>query len=166
MKTSLTWQLRLLFLIIVGLMPYVHTQAQTFTHPGVSHKKSDLDRMKAMVAAGIEPWKSSFKSLSQSPYASYSYAVRGNGSTTLATVSTISGFNYDDIKYDGLAAYCNAFMWYVTGDERHAKKAVEIFNAWSYLQRIKTGGTRSLDAGRVIWKLLEGAEIIKHTYSG
>ncbi|MDI9874084.1 cellulose binding domain-containing protein [Flectobacillus rivi] len=166
MKTSLTWQLRLLFLIIVGLMPYVHTQAQTFTHPGVSHKKSDLDRMKAMVAAGIEPWKSSFKSLSQSPYASYSYAVRGNGSTTLATVSTITGFNYDDIKYDGLAAYCNALMWYVTGDERHAKKAVEIFNAWSYLQIIKTGGTRSLDAGRVIWKLLEGAEIIKHTYTG
>ncbi|MFY7826577.1 MAG: cellulose binding domain-containing protein [Flectobacillus sp.] len=166
MKTNLTWQLRLFFLIVVGLIPYGHIQAQTFVHPGISHKKSDLDRMKAMVAAGVEPWKSSFKSLSLSPYASYSYAVRGNGSTTLATVSSMTGYNYDDIKYDGLAAYCNALMWYVTGDERHAKKAVEIFNAWSNLQRIKTGGTRSLDAGRVIWKLLEGAEIIKHTYAG
>ena len=29
-------------------------------HPGISHKRSDLDRMKRMVGAGAEPWASSF----------------------------------------------------------------------------------------------------------
>ncbi|MEI8633985.1 hypothetical protein P4S72_21700 [Vibrio sp. PP-XX7] len=43
---------------------------------------------------------------------------------------------------------------------------MEIFNAWVNLKGIKSGGTRSLDAGRVIWKMLEGAEIIRHTYKG
>jgi len=37
-------------------------QAQ-FVHPGLSHKLSDLDRMKHMVEAGIEPFASSFELL-------------------------------------------------------------------------------------------------------
>ncbi len=138
-----------------------------FTHPGISHKKSDLERMKYMVAAGIEPWKTSFKNLSTSLYASYNYTVRGNASTTqLITTTAVTGYNYDSFKFDGLAAYYNAIMWSVTGDVRHAQKAVEIFNVWSNLTGIRTGGTKSLDAGRVIWKMLEGAEIIKSTYTG
>src|SRR5690349_5689470 len=34
--------------------------AQTFVHPGLLHKQPDLDRMKEKVAAGQEPWKSSY----------------------------------------------------------------------------------------------------------
>ncbi|WP_289058354.1 carbohydrate-binding protein [uncultured Flavobacterium sp.] len=119
--------------------------------------------MKAMVAANKEPWKTSFLSLSQNPYASYNYTVRGNTATTVIDATTS---DYDRFKYDGLAAYYNALMWYMTGDTRHANKAVEIFNAWVNIKRINSGGTKALDAGRVIWKMLEGAEIIKNTYSG
>ncbi|PWK21641.1 delta endotoxin-like protein [Arcicella aurantiaca] len=159
--------LRVLLLSAFFLTGWQSNGQSTFIHPGISHKKSDLDRMKSMVAAGIEPWKSSYLSLASSQYASYNYSVRGNSSTTqLINVSTMSGFNYESIKFDGLAAHLNAIMWYITGDERHAQKAVEIFNAWSNITAIKTSGTRSLDAGRVIWKMLEGAEIIKSTYSG
>jgi len=141
--------------------------AQNMVHPGLSHKKSDLDRMKYMVQAGVDPWKTSFDLLSQNQYASYSYVVRGNsGITTLVEPATTTGYNYELFKYDALAAYYNSLMWYVSGDERHAKKAVEIFKAWSNLRRIVSNGTKALDAGRVIWKMLEGAEIIKSTYSG
>jgi hypothetical protein len=144
------------------------TYAQrTFAHPGISHKRSDLDRMKYMVQAGKEPWKSSFQNLSQNPYASYNYAVQGDPSVTrLVEPSSIAGYNYEKFKYDALAAYYNAIMWYITGDERHAKKSVQCFNAWANITHIESNGTKALDAGRVIWKMLEGAEIIKSTYTG
>jgi hypothetical protein len=140
---------------------------RTFAHPGISHKKSDLDRMKYMVQAGKEPWKTSFQNLSQNQYASYNYAVQGNpGVTRLVEPSSVAGYNYEKFKYDALAAYYNAIMWYITGDERHAQKSVQIFNAWVNLTHIESNGTMALDAGRVIWKMVEGAEIIKSTYSG
>ncbi|MGZ3951500.1 MAG: alginate lyase family protein, partial [Flavisolibacter sp.] len=155
------WGLLFSLFFLVGIR---YSSAQSFVHPGLSHKKSDLDRMKMMVAAGKEPWKSSFANLAQSPYASFNYVVRGSSSNTVLN-QTISS-EYNKIKFDGLAAYYNSLMWYITGDERYARKAVEIFNAWVNIRQFITDGTNALDAGRVIWKLLEGAEIIKCTYPG
>lgn len=154
-------------LFLMVLFNQTVSAQRVFAHPGISHKRSDLDRMKYMVQAGKEPWKTSFANFTKNPYASYTYAVQGNsGITSLVVNGTDAGFNYEKFKYDALAAYYNAIMWYITGDERNAKKAVEIFNAWVNLRNINSGGTQALDAGRVIWKMLEGAEIIKSTYTG
>lgn len=156
----------MLMLLMIAFNQTAHAQ-RTFAHPGISHKKSDLDRMKYMVQAGKEPWKTSFQNLSQNPYASYNYTVQGSPSVTrLVEPSSIAGYNYEKFKYDALAAYYNAIMWYITGDERHAKKSIQCFNAWVNITHIESNGTMALDAGRVIWKMLEGAEIIKSTYTG
>lgn len=158
-------------ILVVILLMVAFTQStyaqRTFAHPGISHKRSDLDRMKYMVQAGKEPWKTSFQNLSQNPYASYNYNVQGDASVTrLVEPSSIAGYNYEKFKYDALAAYYNAIMWSVTGDDRHAKKSVQCLNAWANITHIESNGTMALDAGRVIWKMLEGAEIIKNTYTG
>ncbi|WP_243348116.1 DUF4979 domain-containing protein [Parabacteroides sp. FAFU027] len=136
---------------------------RTFVHPGISHKLSDLQRMKDMVNAGIDPWKTTYARLQENKYASYNYKVMGDSSRT--ELITTTG-DYNKLKFDGLAAYYNSLMWYITGDKRHAEKAVQIFKAWSNLKRMKTGGTDCLDAGRVIWKIVEAVEIIKNTYPG
>ena len=149
--------------VMLMAMPVI-SSAQDFAHPGISHKKSDLERMKYMVQAGIEPWKTSFTTLSANQYASYNYVVKGSSANTVID-GTISS-EYNKVKFDGLAAYYNALMWYITGDTRHAQKAVEIFNAWSNITRFNDDGTKALQAGRAIWKFLEAAEIIKNTYSG
>ena len=151
-------------LLILALLIGLSVSARTFVHPGISHKLSDLDRMKYMVQAGAEPWKTSFANLQANSYASYNYKVQWSKDST--TIHTIYSGSYEKIKYDGLAAYYNALEWYITGDTRYAAKCVEIFKAWSNIKSIVTGGTDCLDAGRVIWKALEGAEIIKNTYSG
>ncbi|MEI8633984.1 hypothetical protein P4S72_21695 [Vibrio sp. PP-XX7] len=76
-------------------------------HPGLSHKSSDLERMKYMVAQGKEPWISTYTRLSRiNAYASCDYQVRGD---TSMTILDATGSNYDKFKYDGLAAYQNAF---------------------------------------------------------
>lgn len=134
-----------------------------FVHPGCSHKKSDLDRLKAMVQAKIDPWYASFVRLSNESNAKYTYSVRGSKSFTTVTQD---GLNYSELSADVKAAYLNAIMWAATGDVRHAEKAVEILNAWQNLTCFTGGGTESLNAGRVAWQLIEAAEIIKSTYSG
>ena len=168
MKRKIVMQ-KLLYVLLLLTIAFNQTASaqRTFAHPGISHKKSDLERMKYMVQAGKDPWKTSFQNLTQNPYASYNYTVQGDPSVTrLVEPAALAGYNYERFKYDALAAYYNAIMWYITGDERHAKKSVQIFNAWVNITHIESNGTTALDAGRVIWKMLEGAEIIKSTYTG
>lgn len=149
------------FLLFVNLTSLV--VSREFAHPGISHKKSDLDRLKAMVQAKIDPWYTSYLNLSKESLAQYNYTVRGK--KTFTTV-TQDGLNYSAFSSDVKAAYLNAIMWAATGDVRHADKAVEILNAWQNLTCFTGGGTESLNAGRVAWQLIEAAEIIKSTYNG
>ncbi len=130
---------------------------RTFVHPGISHKQSDLERMRLQVEAGKEPWLATYRLMQQSGKASYDYQVQGKpGQTSMK--------GHGAFINDGFAAYYNALMWNITGDERHAEKCVEIFNAWSDLKRIED--QFALNNGRGPWKMLEGAEIIRSTYGG
>ncbi len=130
-----------------------------FVHPGLSHKKSDLDRMKAMVEAEIEPFASSFQLLASHPRASYNVEVAGGSKGMTTLTESWNKF----LVNDGITAYYNALMWYITEDPRHAEKAIEVFTAYSDLKRQEL--SVPLDSGRH-WKLIEAAEIIKSTYSG
>ncbi|MDO7173764.1 PA14 domain-containing protein [Mariniflexile sp. AS56] len=149
----------LCFLIVsVGI---VHAQ---FVHPGLSHKKSDLDRMKYMVEAQKEPFYQSYLLMAADSKSKYDYVVQGNTSMTVlyrdAPKTNLSAF-----ENDSRAAYQNALMWSITGDNRHAEKAIEIFNAWTGLTYLQHSGTRALTSS-LIYIMLEGAEIIKSTYNG
>jgi len=134
-----------------------------FVHPGLSHKLSDLDRMKAQIEAKIDPWYSSYQEMVADPKSSYDYTVQGDESFT--EVGRDNGVNYNAWNSDIRAAYYNAIQWYVTGDSRHAEKAIEIFNAWRNITTVSSGGTQAL-SGAIVYIMLEAAEIIKSTYSG
>lgn len=145
------------YLVIVLMMPLLASAQRNLVHPGISHNLADLDRMKAMVQAGKEPWVTTYNNLRGEGTASFDYNVNGD-----LSITTIDGADGGFLS-DGYAAYYNALMWYITEDERHAEKCVEIFNSWVNLTN--TTGI-PLSQGRGPWRLLEGAEIIKHTYDG
>jgi hypothetical protein len=128
-----------------------------FVHPGISHKQSDLERMRLQVEAGKEPWLASYTKLKEEAGARYTYTVRGDSSQTTIT-------NLRTFEADGNAAYYNALMWCMTGDERHAQKSVEILNAWANITRIEN--QFALSNGGALWRMVEAAELIKHTYEG
>ncbi|MCB4799650.1 carbohydrate-binding protein [Neotamlana laminarinivorans] len=149
---------KLLSILALALCIFNFSQAQ-LVHPGISHKLSDLDRMKAMVEAGVEPWATTYQNLSNNSKAQYNYSVNVDPAITTEYNSTSDGWFIND----GTAAYYNALMWYITGDSRHAEKAIEIFNTWKGLKRNTM--TVPLSSGR-IWRIIEAAEIIQHTYDG
>jgi len=151
-----------LVLGILALIPAAMAQTN-FVHPGISHKKSDLDRIRRMVEAQIDPWYSSYLEMAADSKSSYTYVVRGN--PTFTELVRDNGVNYSAWNSDIRAAYYNAIRWYVTGDPRHAEKAIEIFNAWTNLIAVTSNGTDSLSGG-VGYIMIEAAEIIKSTYSG
>ena len=59
----------LLLLMMCGL-----AYAQEFVHPGCLSTQADLDRMKAKIAAGAEPWTSAYAVLVNNPHSSASIA--------------------------------------------------------------------------------------------
>jgi fibronectin type 3 domain-containing protein len=132
-----------------------------FVHPGALHTQADLDRMKAKVAAGTEPWKTSYDTLANSPWAQtwwpaydVDYIVRGS-----------SGNNYTRSQQDAQAIYELALRWKITGDTAYADHAVAIANVWSGLLGV-TGDTNSaLAAGICGYLFASGGEILS-TYPG
>lgn len=131
--------------------------SRNFVHPGTTHTRSDLERMRDMVAAGVEPYATSFQRLSSNSRASFDYNVQKDPIATAIVGRTA-------MTNDGTAAYYNALMWNITGDERHAQKAVEIFNAYSNVTSMDF--SIPLEAGLAGWRMLDAAEMIKHTYDG
>ncbi|RED94621.1 putative secreted protein (Por secretion system target) [Marinoscillum furvescens DSM 4134] len=152
-------------LLLVAIFSFIALSVDAqkkFVHPGISHKLSDLQRMKAMIAAGVDPWASSFEHLKNQPKAQYDYPVTVVNQDPSYLVD-YSGASANFFKNDATAAYLNALMWYFTEDSRHAEKAIEIFKTWSGLRR--SSSTFSLTNGRIV-RVIDAAEIIKHTYDG
>ena len=55
------------------------SKGKKFVHPGIFYTEGDFGRMRAMVAAGREPWKKSFEALRFSPYANSGAWARPRG---------------------------------------------------------------------------------------
>ena len=131
-------------------------------HPGISHTRSDLERMKLMIEADVEPWASTFQALSTHPRAQHTIPINVLTDHDLAFRTEFNSSSDNYLINDSTTAYLNALMWYFTGDARHAEKSIEVFNTWKVLRR---NTEIPLVSGRVN-RLIEAAEIIKHTYDG
>jgi hypothetical protein len=138
--------------------------ARPFVHPGLLHTRADLERIRQGVADGREPWKGGFEPLRRDFQSSAEYKLRG----PVAIVTREHGDAATNAKLasDANAAYQNALMWCITGDAAHARKAVQILNAWGgTLEKIQ-GHDAQLAAGLDGFKLVNAAELMRYTYDG
>jgi hypothetical protein len=135
---------------------------RAFVHPGLLHTRADLDRMRQRVAAGQEPWKGGFEKLRTDRYSRSNWKL--NGPLATVTRSPLNAQGNGQMVADGNAAYQNALMWCVTGNEAHAQKSVEILNAWSAALKTMDGRDVQLSAGLNGFKFANAAELMRHTY--
>jgi hypothetical protein len=137
-------------------------ETKPFVHPGLLHTQADLDRMRGGVKAGREPWKSGFEKLNRDGQSRADWKLRG----PLAVVTREEGNapGNPQMVVDGNAAYQNALMWCVTGEEAYAQKSVEILNAWSKTLRKMDGRDVILGAGLNGFKYVNAAELMRYTY--
>ncbi|MBI5766486.1 MAG: alginate lyase family protein [Verrucomicrobia bacterium] len=138
-------------------------RADDFRHPGILLNRAQLDLLKQRVAAGTEPQKTAFAALLASPLAALDYAPSPRAKVECGSNSR-PDLGCKDERRDATAAYSQALAWCLTGQERYARNAIRIMNAWS---GTLTGG-HTLANGPIqaawsasVWP--RAAELIRHT---
>lgn len=126
--------------------------ARDFVHPGTIFNQSDLDRMKAMVAAKKEPFYSEYQRMKGDSYSN-------RGARGLFTQIKEGQFN-NIIGTDGRAALQQALIWKIEGIKSYADRAVAILNAYRNLKNCSSRGTGPLDNGK-IYALIDAAELMR-----
>ena len=140
----------------------VESAGRPFVHPGLLHSAADLARIREKVAAGHEPWKKGFERLEWQLSARSDWKLQGP--FELVRRDPEESLHDRQMVLDGNAAYHNALMWCITGDEAHARKAVEILNAWSSTLKKMDGRDVQLGAGLNGFKFVNAAELMRATY--
>ncbi len=126
---------------------------------------SQLDVVKARVKAGAQPWKKAYDTMRASRFASLSYTAKPRENVECGPTSNPNR-GCSEEREDGIAAYTHALQWYITGDARYAKKAIQIMDAWSPVIKRHTNHNAPLQTGWSGANWSRAAEIIAHTNAG
>jgi hypothetical protein len=135
-----------------------------FVHPGILVNRAQLDEIKRRVAAGLEPQKSAFEALKASKWGARDYVPHPRETVECGSNSN-PDFGCKDEQADSEAAYGQALLWYITGDEAYAKNAIRIMDAWS--GTLKGGHTNNNGPVQASWTgdvFPRAAEIMRATY--
>ena len=142
--------------IVAGVLVAIAATAaaRTFVHPGIDCSQADIDRARAMVGAGREPWASSFAALRDCRTSDPAQGVPDYGSSLVPDRCNAT------LGHAGRRAHDLALLWRLTDDARYADKAVAFINASSHYDTFDLHGTASLDYGKV-FLLCEAAELVR-----
>jgi hypothetical protein len=150
--------------MFVWMLP---TTAQAvFIHPGLLHSRQHLDLIRSKVMAGEQPWQGGFEKLYAHPQASFDYPVKGGYARVGRGNRPGDNVYKSEFDADCNAAHYNALMWCLTGDRRHADKAIDILNAYGSGLKEIVGTDNILMASLNGAKLVYAAELIRHTGAG
>jgi hypothetical protein len=135
-----------------------------FVHPGVLHTTADLQRMRDMLAEQREPWPGGFGKLKAHRQSQANWRSQGPFADVVRDPQ--ASRHIAEFDADANAAYQNALMWCLTTNQAHARKAIEILNAWSGRLRTITGHDKELGASLGGFKFVNAAELLRHPGSG
>jgi hypothetical protein len=137
----------------------------TFVHPGVTVSQGQLDFVRGKVNAGAQPWKGAFDKMLASKYADLNRTPKPRAVVECGSYSNPNNGCTDE-REDAIAAYTDALAWYITRDERYARKAIQLMDAWSGVITDHTNSNAPLQTGWAGSSWPRAAEIIKYTYTG
>jgi hypothetical protein len=118
--------------------------------------------MQSAVLDRQEPIFAGFEKLRAHPQSSAGYPLRG----PFEEIGRNPNVHFPEFDQDANAAYQNAIGWAATGRPEHAAKAKEILNAWASTLKRVTGADAILMASLGPFKMVNAAEIIRHTNAG
>jgi hypothetical protein len=135
-----------------------------FVHPGVLVNRAQLAEIKKRVAAGKGPQKTAFEALKSNKLGAIDYIPHPRETVECGSNSR-PDLGCKDEQADSDAAYAQALLWAITGDEAYAKNAIRIMDAWS--STLKGGHTNANGQVQAGWTgavFPRAAEIIRYGY--
>lgn len=166
-----TRSIRTKFLVPVLLLLLISVNVYAaFNHPGILISEIELDKMKEIINSSED---SRMKK-------GYNYLLNGNGPWGSKGVPKQKYGDMNFIPYpaptdydrkysfeeSGVALKTQALMWVVTGDSKHADKALEIYRAWSDPKLPAPDDVNWLHLGLLGIHWPDGLDIIKHYNRG
>lgn len=149
-------------LICEDMQPEISPEIGHFLHPGMLHSRADLERMQQAVLRRTQPIFAGFELMRTHPLSQSTY-ISGGGYSEIGRNPTVHSQEFDR---DSNAAYQCALMGCITGDLAYAKVAIGIMDAWSAVLHTISGADAVLCAGLGPFKMLNAAELMRHTKSG
>lgn len=137
---------------------YVVKSNSGLVHPGYYIDRAGLNTMRDMIWQGIDPWKSSFEEFRKSGFSSLDYKSSGPFETISSDRETYS------LIRDFQAAYYLSLMWYITGWDDYADKAIDIMNHWANTLKADNKKDIIRNGGAIPYIVLAG-EILRYTPS-
>lgn len=132
-------------------------------HPGVLHTKEDFTFIKEKISLKEEPYYSTYLALAAEPKASSSYTIKGpfpiiarDGNYGSTKVSAESDFD---------AIYLNSIMWWITGEEAHAQKSLDLMLQYASVLEDIDGNDTALMSGLEGIKIVYALEVLRYTYT-
>ncbi|CAN7306199.1 discoidin domain-containing protein [Pseudoduganella sp. LjRoot289] len=142
--------------------------ANGFKHPAVGLTKEMLENVRAQVLAKKEPWNTHFNAMLLSGTASKtatSSNASGSDPTKPGSLAFSSqGFNSKFIA-DGLKAYTQALLYYITGDETYRANAMRIIRIWAQMDPAQYVYfvDSHIHTGIPLSRMVAAAEILRYT---
>lgn len=111
----------------------VALNAQTWVHPGIVVSPQQLAATRTAYQNSDNTVVDQVNKAMSSSYGSISYAVQGYYPGGINQCGAYSNPNHGctNADNDSNAAYVQALLWYMTGDQTYANNAMNIMNAWS-----------------------------------
>jgi hypothetical protein len=157
-----------LIIFFLGAAHNLTAQTQPFNHPGVLVSQAQLDYIKIMVAAHNEPFYSAYLKALNSNIGSLNYQIQGPPATGIIECGPTSNPNIgcSAADNDSSAAYLQALLWYITGNQQYANNAISILNTYGYNLKGYTNSNEPLQAAWDSEKFPRAAEIIRYSNAG
>ncbi|MFE9401127.1 alginate lyase family protein [Streptomyces sp. NPDC006530] len=133
-----------------------------FHHPGVVVGRGQLAEVRAKVRAGQEPWSSAYEAMRTSRYGSLRYAPHPAEVVPCPPDAGPPACVAE--REDAIAAYTQALLWSIGGDEAHAAKAVEIMDGWARVLKQHTEGNADLQTAWAGSTWARAADIVHAGY--
>jgi len=160
--------LAVLCFVLVSVGSQLAAAQTTFQHPGVLVSRAQLDFIKAQVNAKVDPIYTEFLNAQKSTYGSLTYSPQGPPSGGVIDCGSFSnpdiGCSTED--EDGTAAYTQALLYWITGNNTYGQNAIRILNAYGHNLTGYTNSNGPLQAGWGASKWPRAAEIIRYSNAG
>ncbi|MEV6893790.1 MULTISPECIES: putative Ig domain-containing protein [Kribbella] len=141
---------------------------QGFVHPGVGLTQPILENARRQLAAGAEPWTSSYQAMLRSSAAGPT-VTSSNRSSADPTKPASDAFNSQGFNgrfiADGLKSYTQAVRYVLTGDEVYRKNALDIIRIWEQMDPAKYEyfTDAHIHTGIPLNRMVSAAELLRYT---